>query len=244
MSAKWFNKLRGVGGKPGLYDQFKTEQEEERFKNGIVLARDKKFKKLLVKQFCFMESLDDAVKYIEENSEYRIAPAHMYEYIGCCTQNQRVWFDLDIDPGIFDDGEEVMLKVCAAIRVVFNRLYPQHDDNHVLSVFNTSYEIDTDTLLPKKFSYHIVMRDFYFNDFESMNSFGRTVKEELGDGLTQCVDPIWTKVRQMRLLGSSKMSNLDSKRFLGEYIDGKIHDATCSIKDSFISNVEGCTLLK
>ena len=136
-----------------------------------------------------------------------------------------------------------MNKVCTAIRDVFERIYPEHKNNHAMLVFTTSYALNMETLIPKKFSYHIVMRDFYFDNHEDMHAFGMLVKAKLDDDLTQCVDPIWTKVRQMRLMGSSKMGCLDGKFFLGLWASGELMDDNCTALESIISNTNGCTRL-
>lgn len=240
----WFNNL----------DELK-EANKVGFEKGVVIARDAGKREPFYKQFRFFPSVKEAAEFVKDANASLIGSPSYYEYIGVCNSKQRPWFDVDI-PG---DGKADPYEIVEELAlVIVRKLKELTGEDLVVRIYETVYTNLEDVLAPpSKFSFHLVVDGVYFENHQEMANFGHLVKKQMQFGST-FVDPIWTEVRQMRLLGSSKRHKNAPKLFhsfyRNFYSNARFDDpndrpltyvsaddsANFDVLASMITNIEGC----
>ena len=209
----WFFRMNGRGRDLGLIGYY---GEQKLSSGGIMIAKDIIGKTKVYKQFAYFSTIQE---FLNHMAKFHPSDWNFYEIVGATTLQQKPYFDIDIVltelliPNT--DPDETVVKVLLVIvkQIVFQlqQSYKIIIKSGDVSIYTTKYKRIIpigNKLYPEKYSYHIVIQNYYFSDFKKMRVFGKHVKHKLGN--PSCIDVIWGKSRQFRLLHSGK-GNLDNE---------------------------------
>lgn len=273
---EWFFRLRENDRDTGLEGYYGAET----LSKGIIIAVDVKNKYGNFKRFAYFKTID---QFIEHMNKYPTLDWHFYELIGGTTKGQKPYFDIDIntyklfinnyklkllqggDEKIFgEQSEDMILKIVSCIEQKMIEFYGIKLEEGDISIYQTIYpnieETKNDIIykFPKKFSYHIVIQNYYFSDDRPMNEFGTAIKNCI-DGPMNIIDVIWDVTRQFRCLHSQKIGSTSKKELMcfderkdetnilkcmvSGRKEGEIVDKISELHKSFVTNIKGCQIL-
>lgn len=231
----WFFRMKKGKRDTGLIGYY----GEEQLKSGLVVACDVKGANGAYKRFAYFNSV---AEFLAHEAKYPVDERHFYEVIGATTKQQRPYFDIDIPAEEFvgDEIEAIVDAILETLRdvIVSTGDIPTEEIHYV--VYETKYPVNLESGLPKKYSYHIVVNGYYFENHEAMRRFGQSVKARIADNpwtsmISNYIDDIWYTTRQFRLAGSSKLGSGAKKEFSFS-TDGRRPSAV----EGFVTNLEGC----
>lgn len=237
----WFFRMKEANRDTGLTGYYGAET----LKTGLVVACDVKGANGNYKRFAYFNSRED---FLAHEAKYPDDQHHFYEVIGATTKAQRPYFDIDI-PAENYVGDELEYITIAVIDGLKRHLSAHSSearrqleiDMIDYVVYETKYPIDPESGSPKKYSYHLIINGYYFEDAVTMRAFGQSIKHEFADQfdislIGDCIDDIWYSTRQFRLAGSSKIDSGCVKEWLASS-SGREPSAA----EGFVTNVEGCS---
>lgn len=215
---------------------------------GVIIARDFKRRTGLVKQFRLFDSVDEVAEFLYEYQSTRTHIPSFYEYIGAVTTEQKLWFDIDVPRGEENFPYETCRKLIQTLRS--GLLSSGIGENWKIKVYETVYSNPQDPLAPTdKHSFHVIVDGIACSNSEEMRKFGLQIKQSIPEEFSRFIDPIWTTLRQMRCLGSTKHGKYSMKfESYTVYPDGSTteNQTLNSIEDfksSFIVNTKDCHLI-
>lgn len=254
--AFWFYSLHGRPNDTGLEGYYGPDN----VKLGIVIAKDVVGKESKYKMFAFFPTIGDILDYV---SRIPHDEQNFYETIGASTQEQRPYFDIDIKPEYIPEGMTINTYMQRFFRCLIESveqcltLYRFGDDSDekeeipaLFNIYSTQYPVNPETGVPEKWSFHVLLNRVYFSDSTQMKKFGLEVIEEMRSrcgkfsSMPECIDVIWSKIRQLRLIWSSKIGGACTKQLVSvtgvskKLVDNMGHVQVFS--ESFVTNVEGC----
>ena len=170
---EWFFRLRPNEKDTGLEGYYNAKLLEK----GIIMARDVKGKWKSHKRFGYFKSREQV---LEHMNKYPSDKWHFYELVGGTTRQQKIYFDLDINPynlyqfGVLleKEAENLMLKTVREIAQKLKSLYDVDLKPGDVSIYQTVYpnihKVGTPDekgtqMIPDKYSYHIVIQGNYFS---------------------------------------------------------------------------------
>lgn len=231
----WFYRMKAANRDTGLIGYY----GEDVLKSGLVVACDVKGDRANYKRFAYFTTREE---FLAHEAKYASEDRHFYEVIGATTKAQRPYFDIDI-PGeefVGDEIDSITLAVLNAVSSHFPAEQSSTSDGKIdYAVYETKYPIDPETGLAKKYSYHLIINGYYFEDAVAMRKFGQSIKHEFADQedislIGDCIDDIWYSTRQFRLAGSSKIGSGCPKEF---HSSSNGQEPTAA--EGFVTNVEG-----
>jgi hypothetical protein len=230
----WFFRLKSKSRDSGLYGYYGLEQ----LKAGLIVACDVKGANGNYKRFAYFNSFED---FLQHQAKYPVEDRHFYEVIGATTHEQRPYFDIDIPAEEFV-GDELDTIVYCAVKSLKEQLQKHEAKVDWINwvAYETSYPVDPETGLPKKYSYHLIVNGYYFANAMTMREFGYVVKAAIAANpkiavIANYLDDIWHSTRQFRLVGSSKIGTNSIKEMCSSTSSEEPDPL-----EAFVTNIEGC----
>lgn len=214
----WFYNLDDLkNANPGYFEGEK--------KDGVVIACDHGRKEPYCKKFRLFHTSKEAAEFAWEFYYGGIGLPSFYEYIGVAHPGQKPYFDVDVPGNAQVNPYEV---VDSLVSELSSYCKSNKIKGSIIRVYETSYFNRDDVTGPSpKYSFHVIVegnsKHLFFEDWNKMAEFGSMIKDMMNPSHGVYIDPIWTKVRQMRMLGSSKKGKFSPKlKFFSLEVDSGI----------------------